>query len=625
MQDGGFRTLPRVQEYLLDIKVFDQLEEVVAKHELPSERLEELLDLSNAVIRGRLKIEQIPELVGKAFGVDPDKARAISADVAGYRLLPLSVFIPEVEDRIKEWGGDVADYPKLRIAKPKAEDKLLEYAREIGLELPENLMKRFVYLSRGYIKKERDRDATVTLMKRPMNIGGLDLKEEQIKQLLSALDERFGKEESGKVVEVVDDQEVENDRITATPSNSPLGSGRTQIEPEKVSPVVEMGNEIRDPIEAPLLAKEGQGEVSDPIEPEKPRVESHPERSVRNRQTLPIKAVPHALTTDVPVISGHLFDHEREEIKQHTIELEKKGLKDNGAYDQKLSKIVADTTQAVTSIFKIAKQSQKSAQTVVEAFVRGRLDEHRTDALLQQKYGMSGDQAHEVLVILKKGYAELHKREAREPIRVKADIVQKERSVLDERHAALTSSVPKKSIEPIMPKARVSASRSKEEELDSQLKKVDQKKVKEAQKKARPEKVKIRLSKQSAPPKKQVEVTRKMADIKKVSRLIGPVEELGTMGIVEFRRLSSDPKEAIEKVLNTLDLLEETDYEDRIRGIQAWRKSPLNNLYISLVQEALSEEITVADAAAQKRNTGDESLSAAEIDAIVSLNKKISF
>ena len=107
--------------------------------------------------------------------------------------------------------------------------------------------------------------------------------------------------------------------------------------------------------------------------------------------------------------------------------------------------------------------------------------------------------------------------------------------------------------------------------------------------------------------------------------MIGPVEELGTMGIIEFRRLSSDPNEAIIKVLNTLDLLEETDYEDRIKGIVAWRKSPVNKLYVSLVQDALTNAMTVADAAAKKRNAGDESLSAAEIDAIVGLNRKLSF
>ncbi len=624
MPSGGFRKLPRVRDYLLDIKIFDQLEGVVARHKLPPERLEELLDLSDAVINDQVKVDQIPEFIEKAFGVDATKAKAIAADVVGFRLLPLSAFIKGIEDSIKAWGGDVANYPELRIEKPGLQDELLEYAREIGLELPENLMKRFIYLSKGYIEKERDRESTLTLMKRPMNIGGLELNDKQIEKLLAVLDERFG---GGK------DAEPRTQTTEPSRKNQEKG-GAAPLIPKEGQGVVASDQEISDSIESeePKQSKPPVPKVPrirpEPKKPEpveRPKLESKPEKATRKRETLPIKAVPHALTTDVPVISGHLFEHEEAEVKAHAKDLQKKGLYENKTHDQKLLKVVDSATEKLSLIFKSAKQSQKSARSVAEAFVRGRLNEQRADALLQDKYGMSAEQSHETILILKKGYAELHKPQKEKLVKPKVDVKKQEKTVLDERHAALTSSVPTESIEPVLPKARVSAARSKKEELEGQRARVDKEKVKQAQEKARPQKAKIRLSAPSAPPKRQAEPSVKVADVKKVSKLIGPIEELGTMGVAEFRRLSSDPKEATNKMINTLELLEETDYEDRVRGIQAWRKSPLNNLYIALVQEALTKGMTVADAATQRRNTGEESLSAAEIEAIVTFNNKISF
>ena len=596
MKRGGFKTIPRVRAYLLDIKIFDYLEEVVAKYELPQKRLDEFLALTTAVINGVIKIDQVPEFIEKAFGVDAEKAKLIAADIVGYRLLPLSVFIEGVERSIEDWGGTVSDYPDFRIQKPGVEDELLEYVAEIGLELPENLMKRFIYLSKGYIKDERDREATATMMKRPMNIGGLDLKEDQIESLLATLDKRF-KEASELEKEPEEPKEA-------------VESSESQKQPEKVLPKVEI-EEVK--------------EVAKAVETKQPRIESKPEKATRNREMLPMKAVPHALTTDVPVISGHLLEHEQAEIDLHTKTLEKQGIVKNDESAKLLNETIQDALQKILPIFKEVKQSQKSANTIVESFVRGRLGEQRADALLQDKYSMSAEQSHKVIAILKDGFSKVHKVPITKPVITKSDVVAQEKKVLDERHAAITSSMPKESIEPIMPSARVSAARSKQEEVQGQQDKVDKDRVKQAQVKARPEKVKVRLSKDSIPPKQQVEVARKMADVKKVSRLVGPIEELGTMNIVEFRRLSSDPNEALVKIINTLDLLEETDYEERIKGIVAWRKSPVNKLYVSIVQDALTDGMTVADAAAQKRNAGEESLSTAEIDAIVKLNRKLSF
>jgi hypothetical protein len=83
--------------------------------------------------------------------------------------------------------------------------------------------------------------------------------------------------------------------------------------------------------------------------------------------------------------------------------------------------------------------------------------------------------------------------------------------------------------------------------------------------------------------------------------------------------------EAARKVLGLLDLLESDDYEQRVRGVQAWRKSPLQNLYISLTQESLMRSMAITDIASSRRNKGEMTLSASEIDAIVEINNRIKF
>ncbi|KKS49752.1 MAG: hypothetical protein UV15_C0029G0002 [Candidatus Uhrbacteria bacterium GW2011_GWA2_42_220] len=138
MKKGGFRQLPAVQDFLLDISVYDHLEALATKYEIPQTRLEELLDLADAVMKGRVEVGQMPGFLEKAFGLGEQKARLVASDLAGYRLLPLTEFIPGVEDAIKQWGGDVLAYPELRLKKPGLEDELLSFASQIGLELPDH-------------------------------------------------------------------------------------------------------------------------------------------------------------------------------------------------------------------------------------------------------------------------------------------------------------------------------------------------------------------------------------------------------------------------------------------------------------------------------------------------------
>lgn len=79
-------------------------------------------------------------------------------------------------------------------------------------------------------------------------------------------------------------------------------------------------------------------------------------------------------------------------------------------------------------------------------------------------------------------------------------------------------------------------------------------------------------------------------DIKYIPKLYGPIQEIGEMKIEDFRKLSSDPKEAIEKIKDKLALLREESYKKYQEGVFAWLASPIYKEYLKLLEESLKGE-----------------------------------
>ncbi len=265
---------------------------------------------------------------------------------------------------------------------------------------------------------------------------------------------------------------------------------------------------------------------------------------------------------------------------------------------------------------------------IAETFVRGVRNEAQIESLLQQRFKISNDALAPIMSALKqakelfsgKPRTKLQKTEASQA-KTDIDLVAEEQKLLDERLAALTRRMPQKSTEPAIGVGQVSAARTKAEELALQKAKIDEDKLTAARVASRPEKARAKLSLPSLPPESEAKVT----DIKYARTLAGPVEELQMMTPTEFRRLSSDPLQAALKIEDKLSLLESTAYEERIRGLKAWRESPINQLYLQMTRESLINGVSIAEIAARRRNAGEESLSPAEISALVALNNRLKF
>jgi hypothetical protein len=195
-------------------------------------------------------------------------------------------------------------------------------------------------------------------------------------------------------------------------------------------------------------------------------------------------------------------------------------------------------------------------------------------------------------------------------------------SILDKRFAALTKNSSTEHLEPILPDARVSLARTVKEESAQQAAAIPEERLAEAAVASRPTPITPMLTVGSVAPQPH---EKPMTDIQPVRRLVGPVDELASMTPVEFRRLSSVPADAAQKIEDMLATLQLHAYEERVKGVVAWRQSPMNQLYVSMTHAALAQGVGLAEIATKRRGAGEESLSPAEIRAIAALNDRLRF
>jgi len=117
----------------------------------------------------------------------------------------------------------------------------------------------------------------------------------------------------------------------------------------------------------------------------------------------------------------------------------------------------------------------------------------------------------------------------------------------------------------------------------------------------------------------------KIEDVKYVPRVMGPLDEIKYMDLINFRRLDRDPLRSAEKIKNKISLLEEEDYSKRLEGIKFWRLSPINKLYLEIGRLSISENKPVDVIIEERKMGGADYLTADEFKVIMDLNKSLRF
>ncbi|MEA3249552.1 MAG: hypothetical protein U9Q03_04305 [Patescibacteria group bacterium] len=88
--------------------------------------------------------------------------------------------------------------------------------------------------------------------------------------------------------------------------------------------------------------------------------------------------------------------------------------------------------------------------------------------------------------------------------------------------------------------------------------------------------------------------------------------------------MSKDPNEATLKIKDKIDLLENQSFSHKTAGIEAWRESPTNKLYLDILRQSL-EGIPVVDVIGKMEEAGKEVLTKVEFDSIMALNRTLRF
>ena len=106
---------------------------------------------------------------------------------------------------------------------------------------------------------------------------------------------------------------------------------------------------------------------------------------------------------------------------------------------------------------------------------------------------------------------------------------------------------------------------------------------------------------------------------------MSPVEELQFMDLKNFRRLGDQAKEITGKIEKKIEFLADESYKKRVEGIAAWRKSPINMLYLEMGQESISGGKKIEEIISNRKKSNQPVLSKEEFEAVMGLNKKLRY
>lgn len=117
----------------------------------------------------------------------------------------------------------------------------------------------------------------------------------------------------------------------------------------------------------------------------------------------------------------------------------------------------------------------------------------------------------------------------------------------------------------------------------------------------------------------------KVEDVKYVPRVMGPLDEIKYMDLINFRRLDREPLTGADKIKSKINLLGEEDYAKKLEGVKFWRLSPINKLYLEIGHLSISENKPVDVIIEERKMNNQEYLTAEEFKAIMDLNKSLRF
>ena len=116
-----------------------------------------------------------------------------------------------------------------------------------------------------------------------------------------------------------------------------------------------------------------------------------------------------------------------------------------------------------------------------------------------------------------------------------------------------------------------------------------------------------------------------LTDVKAPPKVLGPLEELKSMTIIDLRRLAPTSTEQLAKVQQKIDVIGETSLTRRLEAIKAWQASEVYQLYLKLGRQSMGQGKTIGSLVQQAISLGEPTLTDEEFNSIVDFNTKLRF
>jgi hypothetical protein len=119
--------------------------------------------------------------------------------------------------------------------------------------------------------------------------------------------------------------------------------------------------------------------------------------------------------------------------------------------------------------------------------------------------------------------------------------------------------------------------------------------------------------------------SKQITEIKKKPVILGPVEELASFSLVDFRRIDNDPQIRVNKILKKINALAEDSLTKKAEGINAWRQSEVYQYYLKIGEESIRNRISIKQLIKDKQARKEEVLNMEEFEALSDLSQKLRF
>ncbi len=571
MEEKDFQPSDFVAQHIYSSKLSEKYEELFKAVDY-----EQVKPLNNVIWQIYRKEISLPDFLAKATALNlPGFKEKIFPGILRYDFLPLADYL---EININEWLKylSVGEVAKLKIV---SFNKWLEgYLKERDLILEDKAHARIISILKNFIGGD-DEEKTIKTLGQTEKLGGVSLAESETQKLVKALRERF--EKAVEQDEIITAQEVvvpstknkeqrTSEKSISVPEKPPINQ-RSAIQPF-ISPI-----QLYDKTAEDLIKQSGL-----PITPE-----------LRQRFKIivisrfkDVRKIPETREKLMADVKNGGLGLKLEEAEKMIKMIEEERLK--------IENLRLKIEKNVSSVNVLPeKVEEKEIKVELPAFSKPAPESlpKKTFSVIPAKAGIQSPAK-----IVKPGF----------PIKSGMTVVEQSigrNDIKDTSDIKKTSPSALKIVSPASP-------------VGGQAK--------------TPPKMELAMPRPPAPKPAPISVIpqapsgrAKMEDVAFKPRLVGPVEELKGMSLVDFRRLSPKPQVTADKIYAKIELLSEEGYDKKIMGIKAWQASPVNALYGAILNEGMEKAKPVAEVIASRQSAGQETLTPEEFKAVMELSKRL--